>query len=77
MPRQVWHLRHELNSSRPREWVTLVNQLQKVPAGVNCVAWSPSGRRLATSSDDGIRLWDAGTGALAALLKARGMWDLT
>ncbi|MQA91665.1 MAG: protein kinase [Gemmatimonas sp.] len=36
------------------------------------VWWSPDGRYVATASDDGVRVWDAGTGTLRHTLFAHG-----
>ncbi len=36
------------------------------------VSWSPDGRYVATGSDDGVRVWDAGTGKLRHILFAHG-----
>ena len=41
--------------------------------GVSAVAWSPDGKRIATGSDDGVRVWDAVTGEeLLSLERGRG-----
>ena len=42
--------------------------------GVSAVAWSPDGKRIATGSDDGVRVWDAVTGEeLLSLECGRGV----
>jgi len=42
--------------------------------GVTALAWSPDGSRIATGSDDGVRVWDAVTGeSLFSLERGRGV----
>lgn len=43
----------------------------RVPKGVHSAAWSPGGERIVTTSDDGLRIWDARTGALSMQVTGR------
>ena len=43
----------------------VIRQLEGIDVAVKCVAWSPTGDRIATGSQDGsIAVWDAETGEL-------------
>ncbi|QRV93345.1 hypothetical protein RhiJN_21363 [Ceratobasidium sp. AG-Ba] len=57
------------------DWTPCIRTIS-VGSGVNSVAWSAVGRKIATGSDDGaVRLWDAETGAsVLESIQAHSRW---
>ncbi|KAK6334442.1 hypothetical protein TWF730_003656 [Orbilia blumenaviensis] len=57
----------------PKSWGAELQQLEGHTSTVNCVAFSPDGRQLASgSSDETVRLWDAKTGQGVKVLRHKG-----
>ncbi|KAI9770023.1 MAG: hypothetical protein M1840_003735 [Geoglossum simile] len=60
------------------EWSALVQTLEGHTGGVNDVVFSPDGKLVASTSNDGtIRVWDAATGAAVQTLKGHTGWIST
>ena len=59
-----------LTAQEPKLRGTLIGHTDRAAS----VAWSPDGKSLASVGDDGIKLWDVGTGRNIATLTGNQEW---